>query len=50
MSKSLQELKEERYHVWWVLGHVELSEDTRTIFQSLLAQIDAQILSQTKPN
>jgi len=50
MSKSLEELKEERYHVWWVINHLDLTEDARTIFQSLLTQIDDQILAVQKPN
>ena len=50
MPNSLQELKEQRYHVWWVLSHLDLAEDARTIFDSLLAKIDDQILALQKPN
>ena len=50
MPKTLAELKEERYHLWWVLNHIDLTEDARTLFQSLLAQIDDKIMSAQKPN
>jgi hypothetical protein len=50
VQKTLHELKEERYHVWWVLTHLDLAEDARTMFDSLLGKIDDQILALQKPN
>jgi hypothetical protein len=50
MGKSLNMLKEDRYHVQYVLANVELTEQVRHIFVALLMQIEEQIRAVEKPN
>ena len=40
---GLEKLKQDRYHVWYVLKNIELPEDARIIFTALLADIDRKI-------
>jgi hypothetical protein len=40
---KLENLKQDRYHVWYVVKNVELSVDAHAIFAGLLADIDRQI-------
>ncbi len=50
VQKTLEELKERRYHVWWVITHLDLSADARAVIESLLTRIDDEIASLRKPN
>jgi len=50
MGKSLSQLKEDRYHLTYVVDNVELSVRAQTIFEALLQQIEEQIAAAEKPN
>ena len=50
VAKSAGMLKEDLYHVQWMLANMELSDDERIILEGAEARIKAKIKSAEKPN
>ena len=50
MAKSVGMLKEDLYHVQWLLANMELSDDERIILEGVAARIKEEIKNAEKPN
>jgi hypothetical protein len=50
MGKSLDRLKEDRFHLKYLLQSLDLSPDVRTISGGLLVELEKQITAAEKPN